>query len=236
MKRLILLFLVLVSLTGCAGSKKGHPGAREEKLSKLVARAQKEYRAEHWELAVETFRKIRDRYPDSPYALWAELKMADCKFFAQEYLEAIELYKEFEKLHPTNEAIPYVIYQIGTCYYKMILSPDRDQTYTQKAIENYERLLKAYPGSPYEEEVKRRIKKCREILGEHELYVARFYHKLKYYRAAYYRLLYLLHTYPDTEAARKAQGVLKEYEHKAQEETKKLSEGTLKDYWGQPIQ
>ncbi|NPA48916.1 MAG: outer membrane protein assembly factor BamD [Thermodesulfobacteria bacterium] len=245
MKRFFALFLLIFLLCSCGGSHQGgllswFKGGQEvespdPELAQLIEKALKYYRKGHWELAEEAFRAIRDRYPDTPYALWAELKLADCKFYAKQYLEAIVLYEEFEKLHPTNEAIPYVIYQIGTCYYKLMLSPDRDQTFTKKAIENYERLIERFPDSPYVAEARKRIKECRERLGEHELYVARYYFRTKRYRGAYWRLLYLLQTYPDTRAAQKARALAQKYYVKALEETRALTAGTLKDFWGKSV-
>ena len=242
--RFLAVFLVLFLLSACGGPKEGgllswfkkdqELEAPDPELSQLINRALKYYRKGFWEMAEEAFRAIRDRYPDTPYALWAELKLADCKFYAKNYLEAIVLYEEFEKLHPTNEAIPYVIFQIGTCYYKLMLSPDRDQSFTKKAIENYERLIDRFPDSPYTQEARKRIRECRERLGAHELYVAKFYFRTKRWRAAYWRLLYLLQTYPDTRAAEEARPLASKYYAKALEETRKLAEGTLKDFWGRP--
>ncbi len=240
---LIICFCLLVLLSACGGEHQGgllswFKKKHEEpsgQLAQLIEKALRYYRKGYWELAEEAFRTIRDRYPDSPYALWAELKLADCKFYAGQYLEAIVLYEEFEKLHPTNEAIPYVVFQIGTCYYKLMLPPDRDQSFTKKAIETYERLIKQFPDSPYTLEAKKRIREGRERLGEHELYVAHFYYRTKRYRAAYYRILYLLQTYPETRAATKARSLVQRYYAKALEETKALAEGTLKDYWGRPV-
>ncbi len=239
----LVLLLILSLLYACGGGERRggllswftrEPTPAEAKLQQLVLEAQKHFERGYYELAEKEFQEIRDRYPDSPYALWAELKLADCKFFAGKYLEAAVLYEEFEKLHPTNEAIPYVIYQIGTSYYKMMLSPDRDQTYTHKAIEAYERLLRSYPDSPYVYEARKRIAEARERLAQHELYVARFYYRTKRYRAAYYRLLYLLENYPETTTAQKARQKIDLYYQKALEETRALAEGRLKDYWGKP--
>lgn len=241
---LVLISLLLLSLPACGGrgGKRGGllswftkeakpPGSQ---LWELVKRARRHFERGYYELAEKDFEEIRDRYPDSPYALWAELKLADCKFFAGKYLEAAVLYEEFEKLHPTNEAVPYVIFQIGTCYYRMMLSPDRDQTNTRKAIEAYERLIQNYPDSPYVYEARQRIAKARERLAKHELYVARFYFRTGRYRGAYYRLLYLLENYPETKAASKARSLASRYYEKALEETRALAEGKLKDYWGKP--
>ncbi len=229
-KFVFVLFLFLALVLSCGK----RPKPPELQLRELVKKAQRNYEKGLYEAAEQALKEIRDRFPESPYALWAELKLADCKFFAGEFLEAAALYEEFEKLHPTNEAIPYVIYQIGTSYFRLMLPPDRDQTYAKKAIEAYERLLRLYPDSPYTLEAKRRIRVARERLASHELYVARYYFRTKRYRGAYARLYYLLTNYPDTQAAYEASKLVRVYYEKALEETKALSEGTLKDFWGRP--
>ena len=76
--------------------------------------------------AVENFEKIRDRYPYSQEATQAELKVADAKYFNKKYDEALQDYKNFEKLHPSHPQIPYVIYQQGLCYYRQRTTIDRD--------------------------------------------------------------------------------------------------------------
>ena len=162
--------------------------------------------------------------------------MADCKFWNGEYLEAVSLYKEFEKFYPANEAIPYVIFQIGNCYYNLKRSYDRDQTYTKKALEAYKRLLENFPNNPYADEVKKRIKILRELLAKHELYIAQFYYKIKYYKAAYGRLAYLLNNYPDTESGKQAKLLIKKYKEMALKEEAELKAGTKKDFWGNPVQ
>ena len=43
-------------------------------------------------------------------------------------IEAVLAYTEFINLHPTNENLPYVMYQIGMCYYNQITTIDRDQS------------------------------------------------------------------------------------------------------------
>ena len=217
------LVLSLFLLTGCLHRPVGPSGEpqsfwawlkraaapRPKNLLEEVQEAMREFERGRYVVAFEKFQSIRDRYPTTPYALLAELKMADCKYYSGSYEEAIVLYEQFEKLHPTNEAVPYVIFQIGSAYYRMMFSPDRDQTNTRKAIEAYERLLRQYPDSPYSLEAKRRIRRCRDNLAAHEYYVAHYYFRVKRYRAAYARLEYLLKTYPDTDTALKARSLLK---------------------------
>ena len=61
--------------------------------------------------ASESFQKIVDRYPYSKYSVEAELKLADALFLKESYDEALENYHEFQRLHPKNPKIPYIIYQ-----------------------------------------------------------------------------------------------------------------------------
>ncbi|QER41320.1 outer membrane protein assembly factor BamD [Thermodesulfobacterium sp. TA1] len=238
---------ILISLYGCGtvskigsqiSSKFGKEISQksskteEEDLGTLLRDAERFFNRGSYDLSYEYYKKIRDLYPGSPQAILAELRMADSKFWEGEYLEALSLYESFEKFYPNNEAIPYVIFQIGTCYYKLRLTFDRDQSYAKKAIETYQRLLQSYPQNPYRAEAAKRIKELREQLAKHEFYVAQFYYKIGYYRAAYNRVLYILNNFPDTNIYQEAKKVVTLYYQKALFETKELAEGTKKDFWG----
>uniref|UniRef100_A0A832GNJ1 Outer membrane protein assembly factor BamD n=1 Tax=Caldimicrobium thiodismutans TaxID=1653476 RepID=A0A832GNJ1_9BACT len=204
----------------------------ESPLYELVQRAERYFQRGQYDLAYQYFEEIKNKYPGTPEAVFAELRLADTKFWAGEYLEAITLYEEFEKFYPNNEAIPYVIFQIGTCYYKLRQSVDRDPSFAKKAIETYQRLLQNFPQSPYTYEAEKRIKELRELLASHELYVATFYYKIKYYRGAYKRLLYLLENYGDTHAAEQARALLDRYYRQALKETEELNRGAKEDFFG----
>lgn len=249
-QRFLFIFFLLVFLNSCGTISKitsgietqfseafGKKKAKEEEplLAELLREAEKNFAKGNYELAYENYREIRDKFPGSPQAVLAALRMADCKFWQEEYQEAIALYEEFEKFYPNNEAIPYVIYQIGTCYYKMRRSYDREQSYSKKAIASYQRLLQNFPESPYKAEAEKRIKELRELLAQHELYVAKFYYKIKYYRGAYERILYIINNYPDTYTAKIAQKLVLTYYQKALLETNELVEGAKKDFWGDKI-
>ncbi len=149
-------------------------------------------------LAEELFQQIRDRYPFSPQATLAELRLADCKYYKMLYEEAIPLYQEFEKLHPNNDAIAYVIFMEGSCYYDLMDTADRDQTNTHRMIDTYDRLLKRYPDSPFTYEAHKRIKEGRDLLAEHELMVAQWYARTDQQKQSVNRLNLLLALYPDT--------------------------------------
>ena len=211
------------------------PKERDKPLPELFVKAERNFQRGRYDLAYQAFEEIKNKYPGTPEAVLAELRLADIKFWSEDYLEAISLYEEFEKFYPTNEAIPYVIFQIANCYYKLRQTPDRDPSYAKKAITHYERLLQNYPNSPYTLEAKKRIQELRELLAQHELYVAKFYHKIKYFRGAYNRLLYLIENYPDTQAGIIAKSLVDTYYRLALQETEELKKGTKKDFFGSQV-
>lgn len=198
----------------------------------LLARAERYFQRGQYDLAYQYYEEVKNKYPGSPEAILAELRLADTKFWSGDYLEAITLYEEFEKFYPNNEAIPYVVFQIGTCYFHLRQPPDRDPTFAKKAIETYQRLLQNFPQSPYTFEAQKRLRELRELLASHELYVAQFYYKIKYYRSAYQRLLYLVENYPETATAIQARTLLPKYYKMALKETEELNRGVKRDFFG----
>ncbi|MCG6944516.1 MAG: outer membrane protein assembly factor BamD [Deltaproteobacteria bacterium] len=200
-----LLLLIIGGLPRCAflfGDKKA------DTAEDLAEKGMEYFDDEDYHDALKAFTTLKERYPYSRYAILAELKVADAHFYREEYPEAIAAYADFIQLHPTNDAIPYVLYQIGECYYKQLLSEDRDQTPTRQAISAFQRLLKEHPSSTYANTAKERIENCRKLLARHELYVANFYFKSKYYEAALGRFEGLLAGYKDVLPLHKRREVL----------------------------
>lgn len=143
--------------------------------------------------AQKKFEQLKAAFPDSPpYSLWAELKIADCHFLRKEYVEAITSYEEFKKIHPTHEEIPYVQYQIGMSYFNQILTPDRDQTLTRKALASFEYLIANFPNHFFAERAKEKVETLKQRLADHEFYIGHYYYKEGKYQAAASRFQTLL--------------------------------------------
>lgn len=194
MKRnLPVILLILWTCAGCAWfQSKGEQTAEE-----LIADGMEYYEDGKYKKAIEAFEKLKDWYPFSKYAILAELKVADAHFYQKQYEEAIFAYEEFETLHPRNEAIPYVIYQIGRCYFLQVDTIDRDQSNTLKALETFNRLINTYPDHEYSKKALAHRTQCQKTMAGHDMYVGRFYYKGKHYKAALHRFQNVLATYPD---------------------------------------
>lgn len=194
MKRILFGCLAVALIcSGCAWF-----GAKEEKPSQELARDGMEfYQKGKYDKAIESFEKLKDWYPFSKFAILAELKIADAYFQLKQYEDAIFAYEGFERLHPRNEAIPYVIYRIGLSNFNQIDTIDRDQTATRKALETFGRLVQQFPGDNYAVKADAHMKKCLKTLAGHEFYVGLFYYKGKHYKAALHRFKSVLSHFPD---------------------------------------
>jgi lipopolysaccharide transport protein LptA len=81
-------------------------------------------------------------------------------------------------------------------YFKQMLSLDRDQTATKKALSNFEYLIANFPPSLFTEKAKEKIEICRKQLADHEFYVGNFYYKHNNYGAASHRFQESLEDFP----------------------------------------
>jgi len=190
------------------GSQDEGKTPEQEPAESLIIQGMDAYNVGEYYDALQAFDQILDQYPFSPQAILAELKSADCHFYRKEYLEAKTLYKQFEERHPTNEAIPYVIFQIGMCDFKRTDRIDRDITGAEESIKTFSRLLRTFPNSPYTREARAHIQAAREFLVNHEYFVAVFYVRTEQYDQAKHRLRYLINMYPDADITPKAKKLL----------------------------
>jgi len=212
----ILLLFLAVSLAGCGtlASWFGFEDSStiQQSAESLAVEAMDEFNVGSYHTALEKFEEILDRYPFSPEAMLAELKAADSHYYQDHFLEAKVLYQQFEERHPTNEAVPYVMFQIGMCDFSRTDRIDRDTSGASDAIQSFSKLLRAYPDSPYTNEAKARIRAAREFLVNHEFFVAVFYLRTDKYDEAAHRLKYILEVYPDASITPKAKSLLERIE------------------------
>lgn len=212
----IMLAFMLIMQTGCASWNKlfsgdslfGSSYDNTDTPESLAMDGLEKFNHGEYDKALKIFDDLKGRFPFSKYSMLAELKSADSHYYLENYPEALVLYREFEEMHPTNEALPYVIFQKGLCYYKQIGTIDRDTSVAIEAIQAFSFLLRSYPNSPYEVEARARVMAANNFLANHEFYVANFYVQTKSYDQAQVRLNYLLNNFPDTNVAPRAHTLL----------------------------
>lgn len=191
----IFLLVVFASVWGCASNSE-IVAKRDPK--ELYDTAMTAYMKENYEEAEKTFRTLMEDHPLSPYSVEAQLLLGDVCYASEKYDDASSYYTNFVALHPTHPKAPYALFQKGMSHFRDILTIDRDQTSTRKALFAFEDLAAGYPGSSYDVKAKELISFLKKRLAEREFYVGRFYYKGKNYKAALVRFRDILKNYPDS--------------------------------------
>lgn len=198
------LGLVLGS-AGCASSGSRKP----DKLTTELLSTPKEQLFEKGKALLEKKRYdvgrkylnfVFETYPNDPLGRQALLMVAD-SYFRQGgptgYAEARFRYRDYLNRYPGAPQRDYARYQFAVCYDKEHEKPDRDQTSTREAIEQYRVLQREYPNSGYTASSNSRIHALIDLLAEHEFAVGYFYMRKGSPSAALTRFLLIEERYPD---------------------------------------
>jgi outer membrane protein assembly factor BamD len=151
--------------------------------------------------AIDAFTKIKTDHPFSPQLTEAELKIADSYYLNQQYPEAINAFKDFQSMHPSNENIPFVIFRLGEAHFDQVTTTDREQKNTELAKGYFETVVKNYPQSKYAAPAKEKLAKCIGYLAEYDFNVASFYFQQGKYPAARDRFEEIVRKYRGTPVA-----------------------------------
>ena len=226
-----LIFLIAILLATAMGSGCGLWASKEAPATPQAAYEEglRLLEKKKYERAAEAFRKFKEEFPLSTYTPLAELRLADSLYFDKNYAEAIVQYEEFRKLHPTHAEIPYAVYQVGMCYLRQMLSIDRDQTVTEKALEQFRYVVENFPQSKYTPDAAAKMKICQVQLAEQEYYIGHFYYRKGHYRAALGRFEEILKKYPDVGLERKINPLVETCRKEIAKEEKKQKEREEKE-------
>lgn len=230
-----LAFLAL-SLTGCGIIDMFYLPPAEDTAQEIFEAANDAMSEKNYLRAIELYNKLRDAYPFSPYTIDAELSLGDAYFLDEEYELSAEAYKDFEALHPRNEAIPYVLYQTGMSLLKQFRSIDRATTELQEAYDYFDRLRQSFPDSPYSESAAENMTLCRKLIAEHELYIAEMFWHMDKYGPAWRRYEYVAENYADIPevaefAQEKGLAAYHKYREENSAEIREQREGSWKNWF-----
>jgi len=148
--------------------------------------------------SIPALEELREKFPLSPYAVLAELRLGDSHYHKKEYEQAVHYFDNFRRLHPSNRDVPYSIFMTGMCHFQQILSIDRDQTSAKEAVEYFKMLLELYPLSPYTGKALCKMSESKKRIAEHEFFIGSFYSKKENYQGAIERYTKLIKAYPQS--------------------------------------
>lgn len=203
MRRLVALGLLALVLPSCAGHQVDLQALSSASDQVVWEAAEKAVAKKDWESARQYFRRIIDAFPQSEHQADARIGLADSYFEEGgigNYVLAVSSYREFLTLYPQHPKSDYAQFRCAESYFKQRNSSDRDQTATDQALEEYQRLLDVYPQSQYVEQTRQKIRECRQVLARADFQVGFFYQKTrKSWRSAIGRYETIVSEYPDFE-------------------------------------
>jgi len=191
-----LLLLVLLTIAGCAWFKpQPTPILPAEELYQL---GESELDKKRYPEARENFRKVVERHPNSSYAPKARFYIGEAYYREAEFDKAVKEFEGFLAFFPKHEIADLVQYRLAMSYYDQMKPVEQDQALTQKALDQFKRLVKEYPQSRYATDGLAKIDKCRERIAQKEVWVASYYFTQGNPSAARQRLELVLKDYPRT--------------------------------------
>ncbi len=194
--RTVIIILVILPIFFIGCSSKKTTAKKVDNPGVLYVEGVDLMKKKKYDDAIKKFNAVRENYPFDPIADVAMVKLADTYFEKKEYLYASGVYADFVTAHPDDENVPYALWRLGTCFEKLSLTIDRDQSYTLKAIERFTYLKNRYPTSQYAREADEHVVLLTQKLADRELYVGDYYYRTGRYNAAATRLEYFLSKYP----------------------------------------
>lgn len=146
--------------------------------------------------AAKYFEFTRTKFPFLEASKEAELRLADCSYEQEKYVEARDRYQNFARLHPTHPKVDYAGFRAAETHFKdipsdfFLLPPaiEKDQVELKGALIALNEFMRLYPKSSYVERAKTITADVRRRLAKHELYVAEFYARREKWPAVIGRL------------------------------------------------
>lgn len=191
-------------LTGCVEEKKPVLSAAEynDAARRAYDEAMAEYYDHSWEFASQKFGEVRRNYPNTRYALLAQLRAADVLYEQGRYPEATTLYKTYISEHPSDGDVAYARFrsiesQVETSTNTVFQPPleERDLSNITAAYTEIRAFRADYPNYPEQAKLRHMLHAVSGMLARHELYVARFYLRQEHFEAAVRRCQYALRSY-----------------------------------------
>jgi outer membrane protein assembly factor BamD len=201
MKKSHLLLVLLIAGMFSCGPKKLIIDPKLHNDKEIYQMAQDFMKKKDWDKAREAYRTVFESFPQSEYRIPSKLGIADSYFSENSeanWLLAYQEYQDFISLFPFSPKACYAQLRMGECYLRMSEKPDRDQTNTKKAAEEFRKVVDNYPNCEQYKEAYDDLLKAYSRLAEHEYDIGFYYHRTHHDGASVDRIKELLKTYPDS--------------------------------------
>jgi outer membrane protein assembly factor BamD len=196
MKKLLLLFIPFI-IAGCSSSFDTTNLSPDERLKYAINL----YNDEDYLEAITEFQNIVLQFPGNAVVDDAQYYLGMTRFQRSEYILAAFEFSKLIKTMPASEMVPDAQYMLAQSYYELSPVFSLDQSYTRKAIEEFQAFIDFFPANERVAEAEKKINQLNTKLAEKEFSNAVIYERMEYFNAALIYYNNVAEQYHDTHYA-----------------------------------
>lgn len=206
MPKYFTVFLLSLTLVGCSTLR----DAARESEDDLYQTAIGHLEASRWEQAIDALEEVDSRFPFGPYARNAQLWSIYAYLKQGNEPLARNSADRFLRLNPEDEFADYALFLRGLASFQegfTVVSRflpgnnyNRDATNLLEAAQDFRRLIREYPDSPYATDATLRLIYTRQRLAEQEVEIATYYVERQAWVAAANRASVVIDNFPSAPA------------------------------------
>ena len=197
MKKIFIVISILSFVYGCSTTVDTSNFTAEQHLQY----AQKLLTDGDYEEAVREYQSILLQYSGTAINDDAQYFLGMTYFKREQYILAAYEFSKLIRDIPTSPFVQDAQFMLAESYYKLSPNFQLDQSYTKKAIQEFQAFIEFFPIHPKVKEAEKKINELNLKLAHKEFHNAQIYERMEYYNAAmqYYTKVY--ETYHDTKYA-----------------------------------
>ena len=200
------IFMLLLIVSSCSSNEEMPDERLVEK--ELYDQAQTRLKNGSFSTAILSLEALESRFPFGRYAEQAQAELIYAYYMNSQFEASQSAAERFINLHPRHSHTGYAFYMKGLAaftddsglfsrYFQSDLAK-REVVMAQTSFGELSEFISRYPESKYVPHAKQRMIYLRNLLAEHEIYVADFYMKRGAYLAAIGRAKYVIENLPNT--------------------------------------
>ena len=203
---LLSIFIVSIMISSCSSNEE----IPDERLleKELYDQAQFRLKDGSYSMAIRSLEALESRFPFGRYAEQAQAELIYAYYMNSQFEASQSAAERFINLHPRHTHSGYAYYMKGLAsftddsglfsrYFQSDLAK-REVVMAQQSFDELSDFIARYPDSKYVPHAKQRMIYLRNLLAQHEVYVADFYMKRGAYLAAIGRAKYVIEHLPNT--------------------------------------
>ena len=199
-------FAIVLLIVSCSSNEELPDERLVEK--ELYDQAQSRLKSASYSTAIISLESLESRFPFGRYAEQAQAELIYAYYMNSQFEASESAAQRFINLHPRHSHTGYAYYMKGLSaftddaglfsrYFQSDLFK-REIIMAQRSFDELSDFISRYPNSNYVAHAKQRMIYLRNLLAEHEIYVANFYMKRGAYLAAVARAKYVIEHLPNT--------------------------------------